>query len=80
MPNLLVAKKAAVLLLHELQMREETDADTAWPHCGSSDYFSSDFKVREFPPAVNACNCWQYVWYLSQVLLPFNIIRNSIVA
>jgi len=63
--NLVVVKKAVVLLLHTLQMREETDADTPWPHCGSSDYFSSDFKVHEFPPAVNACVCWQYMWYLS---------------
>jgi hypothetical protein len=78
--NLLVAKKVAVLLLHTLQMREETDADTQRPHCGSSDYFSSDFKVHDFLPAVNTSNCWQYVWYLSQVLLPKYITRNSIVA
>jgi len=77
--NLLVAKKVAVLLLHALQMREETDADTQRAHCGSSDYFSSDFKVHDFLPAVNTNNFWQYVWYFSQVLLPVYIIRNSIV-
>jgi hypothetical protein len=59
-------------------MREETDADTQRPHCVSSDYFSSDFKVHDFLPAVNTSYCWQYVWYLSKVLLPIYIIRNIV--
>ena len=80
MLNLLVAKEEAVLLLHTLQMREETDADTRRSHCGSCDYFSSDFKVHDFLPAANASNCWQYVWHLSQTLLPAEIVRNSIAA
>jgi hypothetical protein len=78
--NLLVAKKVAVVLLHTLQMREETDADTQRPHCGFSDYFSSDFKVHDFLLAVNTSNCWQYIWHLSKVLLPVYIVRNRIVA